>query len=91
MVGPCSIGADMRAKVKSDNKRITLRDRFAVAALPALIERYEYIGEAELRGDQQEIPEDTSAGWEHPDHWDKTAITAYAVADAMLKARESKP
>jgi hypothetical protein len=66
---------------------ITLRDRIAIAALPALIERQEIAGQAHLTMDGGEVPEDTTAGWDEPDFWKDVACGAYALADAMIAER----
>ena len=54
---------------------MTLRDYFAAAAL-----------QGNLAGQSVDV-----GYYEGKDAWNKAAKDAYAVADAMLKAREAKP
>lgn len=74
---------------------MNLRDYFAAAALPALIERQEIAGAQELLDgrdrEDSETNENTMSGWDEMEFWSIVAKGAYALADAMVEARKANP
>lgn len=72
---PMSIGLGTMFINQPVNVSFTIRDYFAAAAL-----------QGNLAGQSIDV-----GYYEGKDAWNKAAKDAYAMADAMLKAREAKP
>jgi len=67
---------------------MTLRDWFAGQALAVLINRHLFEFEREARANGDDHPWSTECLWGAESQWYEVSDSAYAVADAMLKARE---
>lgn len=81
------VGAQLQPPNRHTEKQ-ELVVRFAMAALPSLIQIDARKGEAELREDRQPIPEDVTSGYDNADRWRPIANQAFAIAEAMISRLE---